>query len=332
MKGNLYLCRQTGCNMIETFFSSFWVTLDAVGRIFLIILAAGFLVRKNVINQDQVKSMANITVAIFLPCMLFANISKNFDPDAIADWWLIPLSCVLMIGLGLVMGYAFYPKSFHEKQHLFPLASMQNAIYLVLPIGRFMYPSEFDQYAIYNFLFLIGFTPMAWSIGKILITGRSFKTVKMREFITPPFVAAVGAVIIVLLGLHRFIPALILDSVGLVGEAAIPVSNVVLGATLGSISLKIWPKTSDLIKINFIKYIILPVATIVVLHLIGLKQHNQLLANMLVIESAAAPATALILQVRSYGGDKQVIGSIMLISYAICLLSIPFWLAVWQIL
>jgi predicted permease len=173
---------------------------------------------------------------------------------------------------------------------------------------------------------------MAWSIGKILITGRSFKTVKMREFITPPFVAAVGAVIIVLLGLHRFIPALILDSVGLVGEAAIPVSNVVLGATLGSISLKIWPKTSDLIKINFIKYIILPVATIVVLHLIGLKQHNQLLANMLVIESAAAPATALILQVRSYGGDKQVIGSIMLISYAICLLSIPFWLAVWQIL
>jgi malate permease and related proteins len=276
--------------------------------------------------------MANITVTIFLPAMLFANISINFDPNAIRDWWLIPLSCVLMIGLGLGMGYLLYPKSFQQKQHLFPLASMQNAIYLVLPIGRFMYPDQFDQYAIYNFLFLIGFTPMAWSLGKILITGRSFKTVKIKDFITPPFVAAVGAVLMVLLGLHRFIPSLVLDSVELVGEAAIPVSNIVLGATLGSISLKIWPSATDLIKINAIKYLVIPIATLIVLHVIGLKQSNPLLANMLVIESAAAPATALIIQVRSYGGDKQAIGSMMLISYALCLLTIPFWLAVWQVI
>jgi malate permease and related proteins len=125
---------------------------------------------------------------------------------------------------------------------------------------------------------------------------------------------------------------LVFDSIGLVGEATIPISNIVLGATLGGISLKVWPSFSDLFKITFIKYGLIPIATILVLHAIGLKESNPLMANMLVIEAAAAPATALILQVRSYGGDKQTIGSIMLISYAMCLFTIPFWVAVWQLI
>jgi predicted permease len=316
--------------MLETFFSSFLVMFEAVGRIFFIIIVAGFLVRKRVITNEQVKSLATIIVKILLPCMLFASISKSFDPSSMPDWWLLPLSCIVMMSFGVALGYLFFFKNYKEKQHLFPLGGMQNAIYLVLPIGRFMYPAQFDQYTVLNFLFIIGFTPMAWSVGKIMITGQSFKSFKVKSILTPPLIASLGTVIIVLLGLHRYIPKMILDSVSLVGEATIPVSNIVLGATLGGISLNLWPKFADLFKILIIKYMVIPIATILVLYTIGLKESNPLLANMLIIESAAAPATALILQVRSYGGDKQTIGSIMLIMYALCLFTIPFWNAVWQ--
>ena len=318
--------------MAETFFSSFVIMLDAVGRIFLIILVAGFLVRKNVIRQEHIGAMANLTVNILLPCLLFSSFVTNFNPGEIPDWWLLPLACVAMIGFGLGLGYLFYPRTYRQKQNLFPLASMQNAIYLVLPIGRFTFPDQFDDFLVYSFLFIIGFTPTAWSIGKVLITGRSFKDVKWREFITPPLVASVGTVLFVLSGLHRFVPTLVLDSVSLVGEATIPISNIVLGATLGTISLKVWPSIIDLLKITSIKFVFIPLATIAVLYFIGLKESNPLLANLLVIEASAAPATALIVQLRSYGGDKQTIGSMMLISYIVCLLAIPFWVAVWQIL
>lgn len=318
--------------MLDTFFSSFLIMLDAVGRIFLIIIAAGFLVRKNVIKQEHIGAMANLTANVLLPCLLFSSFVINFKPSDIPDWWLLPLSCVAMIGFGLGLGYLFYPKTYREKQNLFPLASMQNAIYLVLPIGRFAFPDQFDDFLIYSFLFIIGFTPTAWSIGKVLITGRSFKDVKWREFITPPLVASVGTVLLVLSGFHRFIPKMVLDSVSLVGEATIPISNIVLGATLGTISLRVWPSIIDLLKITSIKFVFIPLATITVLCIIGLKEINPLLASLLVIEASAAPATALIVQLRSYGGDKQTIGSMMLISYAVCLLAIPFWVAVWQII
>lgn len=316
--------------MESTFISSFFIMLEAVGRIFLIIFVSGLLVRKKVITQQHIKSMADITVNILLPCLLFSSFVSNFDPHEISDWWLLPLSCLAMIFFGLGMGYLFFPKSFKQKQHLFPLASMQNAIYLVLPIGRFIFPDQFSDFLVYSFLFIIGFTPVAWSLGKVLITGRSFSQIKVKEFITPPFVVSVGTVLFVLSGLHRYVPHMVLDSVSLVGEATIPVSNIVLGATLGTISLKKWPPFFDIIRITSIKFLFTPLATIALLYLIGLKQSNPLLASLIIIESAAAPATALILQVRTYGGDKQATGSIMLLSYLLCILAIPLWIALWE--
>jgi hypothetical protein len=316
--------------MIEIFAEAFTSMLGAVGRIFLIILAAGFLVRKNILTDEHVNSLSKVTVNILLPCMLFAEISQNFHPAEMKYWWVMPLSSASLILLGIFFVFLFYIRSFHEKSFLFPLASMQNAVYLVLPIGRFMYPDEFDQYAIYNFLFLIGFMPLVWSLGKVLITGSSFKSVKPREFITPPLVAAFITLAMVFTGLRRFVPDLVMDSVDLVGEATIPVSNIVLGATLGGISFKILPKLSDVLKLTTVKFVLLPVVVITILHFVGLKEQNPLMANMLVIESAAAPATALVLQVRAYGGDRQTVGSLMLISYVVCLLAIPFWIGVWQ--
>lgn len=316
--------------MYDIFSEAFITMLGAVGRIFLVIIAAGILVRKKILIEDHVKALSWVTVNILLPCMMFAKISSNFQPDTVRYWWVIPLSSSAMILTGVGFGYLFYLKKYREKQFLIPLASMQNAVYLVLPIGLFMYPEQFDQFAIYNFLFLIGFTVVVWSLGKVLITGDSFKNIKVKDFITPPVVASMGTLIIVLLGLHKFVPDMVMDSIDLVGNATIPVSNIVLGATLGGISFKILPKLSDVLKLTAIKYLLIPLTVIGVLYWIGLKETNPLLADLLVIESAAAPATALILQVRTYGGDRQTIGSNMIISYAICLLAIPFWISIWQ--
>jgi predicted permease len=318
--------------MSELFFAAFTPMFGAVARIFLIIVFAAVLVRKKYITQDQVKSLSKITVSLLLPCMLFAKISQSFHPDLTPFWWAIPLSSMGMIGIGLVFGYLFYLRTYHQKQFLLPLASMQNAVYLVLPIGKFMYPDQFDQFALYNFLFLIGFMPVVWSIGKILITGSSFKVVNWKEFLTPPLITAMATLLLVMVNGQRFIPKMVLESIDLIGEATIPVSNIVLGATIGSVSLKVLPRFSDVLRLMSIKFILIPIVVIAIIFFTKLHISNPLLANLLIIESAAAPATALVLQIRAYGGDKQTVGSLMIIAYLICLLAIPFWVGIGQLL
>ncbi|RLD62083.1 MAG: permease, partial [Bacteroidetes bacterium] len=54
--------------------------------------------------------------------------------------------------------------------------------------------------------------------------------------------------------------------------------------------------------------------------------------DLFVIQSAVAPAANIIIQIRKYGGDKQKVGSVMFISYLICLISIPLWLSIWRII
>ena len=60
-----------------------------------------------------------------------------------------------------------------------------------------------------------------------------------------------------------------------------------------------------------------------------LKDSHPVLANLLVIQASAPAATAIILQVRAYGGDVRKTGNMMFLSYLICLIALPLWLAVW---
>ena len=50
----------------------------------------------------------------------------------------------------------------------------------------------------------------------------------------------------------------------------------------------------------------------------------------MIIQAAAAPATGLILQVRTYGGDIQKVAGSMIITYIVCLFAMPFWIALWH--
>jgi predicted permease len=54
-----------------------------------------------------------------------------------------------------------------------------------------------------------------------------------------------------------------------------------------------------------------------------------LLCSLFVLQSSSSPATSLIILVKHYGGDEEELGSILFLSYIACIITIPFWLAVW---
>jgi predicted permease len=107
---------------------------------------------------------------------------------------------------------------------------------------------------------------------------------------------------------------------------------LVLGAVLGSVGVRLGHHLADAARTLAVKLLALPALTILILHLTHLHGMNPLLAQFLVIEAAAAPAVGLILQVRTYGGNDQEVGSVMVLSYAVCTLTLPAWVAVWSVI
>lgn len=314
------------------FLSTFFPVFKAVFSIFFIIFVSGLLVRFKVISQENIKGLSVATVNVFYPSMAFSKILSNFKPEQFHYWWLMPLSSIAMIVIAMGLSALLFYKELPQKKNMIALSSLMNAGYLVLPVGQMLYPNQFDEFASLCFLFILGLSPMLWSVGKFLVTSEAGTKMTFKSLATPPLVANILAVLLVLTNLKSFVPNIIVSTTTFLGNATVPVATFILGATLGSISFKIWPSVWDVLRVVSVKFIFIPIITIVILSLTNLRVEYPLLADLFVIQSAVAPAANIIIQIRKYGGDKQKVGSVMFISYMICLFSIPFWLAVWRIL
>lgn len=312
--------------------STFIPVFKAVLAIFIIAIASGILVRRNVIKQSDIQSMSHIAIVILLPCLFFSKIISSFDPSSFVYWWLLPLVAFLMIGMALGLALLFFYKKRNQKRALMAVASFMNANYMVLPIATMLYENELDEFLTYCFLFIIGVSTALWSIGKFMVTSAENEKIKLKELINPPLIVSLGSVLIVLVGAAPYIPSFIMIPVDFLGQAAIPIATIVLGATLGSISVRHLPSFVDALIVVGVKLFVMPAITILFLYYTQWLSAFPLIADLLVLQASVAPATLLILQVRKYGGNAQEVGSMMLINYVVCILTIPAWLTIWRML
>lgn len=318
--------------MAEIFFTTLISNSIALAQVLLIALTGAVLVRMQVFKSGDVKGLTLIMVNVLLPSMIFSKIVRTLDPQSFPLWWVLPLVGMGLILIGILFAVLFFYSDLSSKRSLLPIASMQNAGYLALPLGQAIYPEQFDLYALYTFLIIMGLNPILWSVGKFLNTGGQMITFSWKQFITPPFIANLLAISFVLSGLHQYIPKIVIDAIELTGTATVPIANFVLGAVLGAISLKIWPSFSDIIRVIGVKFLIIPLVTVVVMMVLHLSQTNSLLSDVILIQAVSPPAIAILIQIKNYGGDAQKSGSMMLISYIFCVLAIPVWMAVWKVM
>jgi len=315
--------------MTNPFAAVFTASVFAIASIFIVIFAAGLMVRRGVITQPQISGLSSATVNIFLPCLIFTKVVGALDPASQPWWWALPLAGIVMALVGTGLGAIAFADRLSSKKHLLPLAGMQNAGYLVLPVGLALYPDRFDAFALYVFLFILGYNPVLWSLGKYLISGGGGDGPLWKGLLTPPFTANIVAIITVLTGIKTLLPRPVVEAVALIGSAAVPVATLVLGAVLGSVAIRFRSILGDAIRTMGVKLFLLPALTALFVHLFGLATSNPLLAEFLVIEAASAPPVGVVLMVRTYGGDEQLIGSLMVLSYAACVLTLPAWIAIW---
>ncbi|MBA3030556.1 MAG: AEC family transporter [Proteobacteria bacterium] len=329
--------------MPESFVLTFGTTFLSMLKILFIILIAGGCVRKNIITRDHLAGLSTATVDVFLPCLIFTNILYGLHPNEFQIWWVLPIAAVVMTVVGFAMTALFFFRELPEKMNMLPIGFIHNSGYLVLPIGAVLFKDQFELFSVYVFLFILGQNPIMWSVGKYLTTAEPSEKGSWKDLVTPPLISILLALVIIFTGVRDLIAVPeaemdfllklingLLDAMKLLGEATVPLALFVLGGMLGGISFKIRPYIWDAVRVMTVKLVLIPLVTILTLSYLKVVESYSLMAVFLVIQGAAAPAAAIMLQIKRYGGDEQKVGSILLVSYGFCMITLPIWVAVWE--
>jgi len=315
---------------MSLFFATFFSLFQSVLVIFIIALIAGILVHKGVLNDHVVRSLSQVTVQILLPSLIFSSIAGHLDVKDLPVWWIIPLISSGTTAIGFGLGFLFFMRDLPSKRNLIPLSAMMNAGYFILPIGQVVFTGQFERFALFVSLYILGVSPLIWSVGKYFMTGNPRETGNWKQMITPPLIANLLGIFMVLTNLNRMIPTAVMDAVDMLGKATVAIATLILGATFGKLSFHLHIPPWDVIRVILIKLFLVPAIMVTLLLIFPLYRNYPLLNDLLILEASAPAATALIIQIRRYGGDEHTVGGVLLISYLVCLLTVPFWLAIWR--
>jgi malate permease and related proteins len=241
-----------------------------------------------------------------------------------------PVSAVVLFAIGLTLTVLINHLDFRKQPDLLPLGFMQNAGYFSIAIGEAMVPDQFDTWAVYTFLYILVFNPLLWTFGKYFISHDPSQKFQLRSIITPPLTAVIVGIVLVLLGWHRWIPGPVTDACHMLGTAAVPLSMVILGATIATTPLRLRKHAKLVLKSVLNKLILIPAITLVILHLMELPPELNLLSLFWLLQAAYPQASNLVLQLRTYGGNAERVCAVLVTGYAVSLITLPVWVGLWQ--
>jgi predicted permease len=122
------------------------------------------------------------------------------------------------------------------------------------------------------------------------------------------------------------------DAIQLLGSAAVPLSMVILGGTLATTPFRLKANWQLVTRSFVTKLILMPAATLGILIALDLPPELSMLGLFWVLQSAYPQASNLILQIRTYGGDRERVCAVLVVCYLGSLVTLPLWVGFWQYL
>ncbi|MEQ9825538.1 MAG: AEC family transporter [Puniceicoccaceae bacterium] len=314
---------------MDVFFAGFSSAFMAMLQIGIVIAVAGVLARAGVFQDSMITGASRAVVFCFLPCLIFDKITRGFDPTTMPYWWMIPVSALVLFLVGLTVTLVLNHVEFLKKPDLLPLGFMQNAGYFSIAIGETLVPEQFDTWAVYTFLFVLIFNPLLWTFGKYFVSDNRATRFQFRQLITPPLMGVILGIVMVLSGLIQWVPHPARNAAALLGNAAVPLSLVILGATIATTPLRLRNHARLILKSLLSKLVLIPAITLGLLLWMDLPAELSLLGLFWMLQAAYPQASNLVLQIRTYGGSAERVCAVLVSGYTVSLLTLPIWVGIW---
>lgn len=293
--------------------------------VFLVLMVIGYVMaRSGKIDRSAVKVLSSLTLNVFLT----GSILKSTLDVGVELSWSELGRVFLIVWVTQVLGFAVawlvarpMPVDKDHKPLFELLMALGNTMFVALPIADALFPGS--NAVFYVSLTCLPFNVLLFTYGVWLLqSGRENARFRFRNILSVPLLAALAALILFLV--KPPLPAAVRGLISTLAGATSPLSMLVIGASLGTVSLLDAFKNGKLYVASAVRLLVVPLITWLVVRL--LTDDPVLLMTMTIV--AGSPAAVVItVMANQYDRDPVYSAEGTLQSTALSLLTIP--LLVW---
>ncbi len=299
--------------------------LQSVLPVFFII-GLGLLFRRlGLLTREADQSIFSIIISLLIPCLIIDSVlgnpallgSNNAYVAPVFGLVFIVLSFLIARGISLISGADTV-----QKRRTFGLtAGLQNWGFMTIPLVAALYDRETLGVL---FAHNLGVEFGLWSVGILVLTGGSWKGGLMRA-LNPPVVTIATCMILNYTAVWHWIPDLVMDSAGMLGSCAIPMSLLLVGAVfwdyIGEVEVKSdWQAA---LTGSTVRLLILPVLMLFFASVLPLSKE---LKQVIIIQAAMPCGVLPVFLSKHYQGHAPTALLIVLTTSIIGLVTIPLWI------
>jgi predicted permease len=289
--------------------------------VFLVIMVIGYVMaRRGKIDRSSVKVISSLTLNVFLT----ASILNSTLGTGVEMGWSELGRVFLVVWVMQLLGYAvawvvtrLMPGDREHKALFELLTAMGNSMFVALPIVDALFPGS--RAVFYVSLSCLPFNVLLFTYGVWLLQrGRENSQLRLRDIFSIPLLAALVALILFLL--DPPIPTALKGLVSTLAGATTPMSMLVIGATLGSVSLLDAFRNVRLYAASAVRLLLIPVLTWFV---VGLLTTDPVLRMTMTIVGGSPSAVVITVMANQYDHDAVYTAEGTLQSTALSLVTIP---------
>ncbi|MEG0829872.1 MAG: AEC family transporter [Anaerovoracaceae bacterium] len=297
--------------------------LGALIKIFILIIPGIFFKKRNIITENQNGAVSSILVNLTWPCLVIDAMQIKFSMETLKDSGYI-------FGVALIIFAIFAAISFPlAKLMKMPKGKQYATVFMLLfgntgfigiPVIKALYGGDAIFFAaiieLVNdlLLFTVGIMLIEMSAGARLKIGA-------KNFLNPGLIGVLVGLILFLTNCQ--LPEILGDAIATVGGATTTLTMFVIGFQLGGLKIKEITGDWQVYVVCFVKLLIVPVVTLLVVKLIA--GDFTLLEKVLILSFAMPVASVSAIFSQQYKGEAAFATKTVLLSTVFSIITIPIF-------
>ncbi len=294
-----------------------------VGLLFLM-MAPGIVLKKyNLSTEGLGKGLANLVLYIAQPAMILFAYIRAFSLEILINAAWVFLFSVISHFIFTGIAFLCFKHAEIGRQKVLRFATIfSNAAYMGLPL---IVAVLNEEAAIYASVYNITFNLFVWSLGIVIYTGDKKNASVSQVLLHPATLSAFIGLIIFLLPIDHYIPAVLIDGLDMLKNLVAPLSMVIIGLRMTSIRLNSVFRDRYLYEFLLLRMLFLPAVIFAVIKTFifcGMPI-NDIVTTVILVTASTPTATATSMFAEKYDGDASYAGTLVSASTLLAIVTMP---------